>query len=163
MRFGCWHCNSVTTTFCPVHSTVHFGLNSSFLFCFQMCHLYGGVHTGRHAAIPSLHACVPQGLYWWLADALLHVSLLHGARWCRTPHHVWNKLIDRNAMSNKLFLVETSPDAHTIERFFYQCMSLFIVRLMRQCRLSVWMGEKRMLMRLTVMKLCLCVTMFCTW
>lgn len=48
--------------------------------CFQMRDLYAGFRLWRPHPIPAVYAHLPHGLYRRLADEILHLPLLHGAR-----------------------------------------------------------------------------------
>lgn len=68
-------------------------LKLSLFLYFQMRDLYAGLCLRRPYPIPALHAHLPHGLYRRLADAILHLSLLHGARGCRPALHLRDQLM----------------------------------------------------------------------
>lgn len=57
-----------------------------------MCDLYDGFCIWRPHPVPALSAYLPCTLHWWLADAIIHMSLLHGASRCCSFVLLWNQL-----------------------------------------------------------------------
>lgn len=61
----------------------------------QVRDLYAGLcHRGSNT-LPALYAHLPYGMYRWLAYALLHMSIMHGACGCCTAVLLWDKLIGK--------------------------------------------------------------------
>lgn len=58
----------------------------------QVCDLYAGFCIWRPHPVPALPAHLPRTLHWWLADAIIHLSLLHGACWCCSLVLLWDQL-----------------------------------------------------------------------
>lgn len=72
------------------YTTVHFqcgnsSLNIVMIFLSpQMCHLYDGLCLWGPYPISAVHAHLSPGLYRWLVDEILYLSILHGASGCST-------------------------------------------------------------------------------
>lgn len=64
-----------------------------FSIYFQMCYLYAGLCLWGSHSVLAMYAHLPHGLYRWLADEILHLPLLHGARGCCPALHLWDQLI----------------------------------------------------------------------
>lgn len=60
---------------------------------FQMRDLYAGLCIRGPHPVPAVYAHLPHGLYRRLADEILHLPLLHGARGCCPALHLRDQLI----------------------------------------------------------------------
>jgi len=61
----------------------------------KVCDMYEWVHSRWCYSLPALPTHLPPTLHWWLADAVVHMPILHGARRRCTAHDLRNKLEQR--------------------------------------------------------------------
>ncbi len=74
-------CQQPMEMLCPLLTSLSQCVLTHSLFA-QVCDLHDGLCVRRSYPVPALHAHLPHGLHRWLADEVLHVSLLYGACRC---------------------------------------------------------------------------------
>lgn len=80
-----------------------------------MCNLHDGFWVQRSHSVPALPPHLPRGLHWPLADAVLHLSLLHGAGGCSLALVVWNQLSSPVTAARRVKVTRTSSARSILE------------------------------------------------
>lgn len=82
-------CSMLGTSFvdCVRFHILH--VNSLYFYVLQVRYMYDRLWSRRPDEILTLLTCISQRLYRWLADEVVHMSILYGTGRCRFALHIW--------------------------------------------------------------------------